>query len=91
MCYYNGIKVTREEYHELKDLEKFLRRFQILALNDQTSEIAAELLKQHFLSHGLLIPDALIAASSLVYDAPLLTKNRRDFRFIERLNLLPYA
>nr|MDQ2686882.1 PIN domain-containing protein [Armatimonadota bacterium] len=42
------------------------------------------------LSHGLLIPDALIAATALVHDIPLLTKNQRDFRFIAGLRLLPY-
>ena len=33
---------------------------------------------------------APIAATALVYDLPLLTKNQRDFRFIPDLKLLPY-
>jgi len=75
---------------ELKNLEKFLQRFQILHISDQTSERAVELLQQYFLSHGLLIPDALISATALVYNEAFITKNQRDFRFINGLNLLPY-
>lgn len=75
---------------ELRDLEKFLNRFQILKITDQISDRAARLLKQYFLSHGLLIADGLIAATALVYNEAFITKNQRDFRFITGLNLLPY-
>jgi predicted nucleic acid-binding protein len=75
---------------ELGDLEKFLRRFQILKITDQISDRAVELLKQYFLSHGLLIAEGLIAATALVHNEALITKNQRDFRFITDLNLLSY-
>lgn len=75
---------------ELKDLEKFLDRYQILKLTEQISDRAVALLAQYFLSHGLLIADGLIAATALVHDGALVTKNQRDFRFIKGLNLLPY-
>jgi predicted nucleic acid-binding protein len=75
---------------ELKDLETFLKRFQLLKITGQISDRAVDLLKQYFLSHGLLIADALIAATALVYDETFITKNQRDFRFITGLNLLPY-
>ncbi|GAB4159030.1 MAG: hypothetical protein Fur0046_38490 [Cyanobacteria bacterium J069] len=51
---------------------------------------ATQLLQDYFLSHGLLIPDALIAATAIEHQIPLLTKNQRDFRFISDLTLLPY-
>jgi len=41
-------------------------------------------------SHGLLIPDALIASTALYLNMDLATKNQRDYRFIENLKLLPY-
>jgi predicted nucleic acid-binding protein len=47
-------------------------------------------LQQYNRSHGLLIADALIAATALSIQAPLLTANRRDFDFIEGLALFPY-
>jgi predicted nucleic acid-binding protein len=75
---------------ELHDLEIFLRRFQLLKITDQISDKAVDLLQQYRLSHGLLIADALIAATALQHGEPLITKNQRDFRFIAGLNLLPY-
>ena len=44
-----------------------------------------------YLSHGLLIPDAVIAATALEHGGTLYTKNVRHFRMIEGLNVVrPY-
>ena len=75
---------------ELKSLEHFLQRFEIISLNEQVSDMAADLLKTYRLSHGLLIADALIAATAVVTDTRLISKNQKDYRFIEELNLLEY-
>lgn len=75
---------------ELKSLEHFLQRFEILTLNEQISDTAADLLKTYRLSHGLLIADALIAATAIVSNTKLISKNQKDYRFIEDLNLLNY-
>jgi hypothetical protein len=75
---------------ELRNLEKFLQRYQLLPLTDLISDYAVTLLKRYFLSHNLLIADALIAATALEYNEPCITKNQRDFRFITGLQLLPY-
>jgi predicted nucleic acid-binding protein len=75
---------------ELRELEKFMRRFQILKITDQISDRAVNLVKKHFLSHGLLIADGLIAATAIIHDENFITKNQRDFRFIADLKLLPY-
>jgi predicted nucleic acid-binding protein len=53
-------------------LEKFLRRFRLLPLANLVSDAAIDLLRQYRLSHGLLIPDALIAATALVFDVPFI-------------------
>jgi predicted nucleic acid-binding protein len=71
-------------------LDMFLRRFQIINLNEAISMTAVDLLRQYRLSHGLLIPDALIASTALYLNTDLATKNQRDYRFIENLKLLPY-
>jgi hypothetical protein len=76
--------------HELSILDKFLNRFQVIKLNESISTIAIDLLKQYRLSHGLLMPDALIASTALSLDINLATKNQRDYRFIENLKLLPF-
>ena len=45
----------------------------------------------YFLSHGLLIPDALIAATALEQGLALYTKNLRHFQVIASLTLIrPY-
>ena len=75
---------------ELHILENFLSRFQILALNEQTSSVAVNLMRDYRLSHGLLVADALIAATAISLQLPLLTKNQRDYRFIPALDLLSY-
>jgi predicted nucleic acid-binding protein len=76
---------------ELRSLERFLGRFQIITINEQISDNSISLLKRYRLSHGLLIADSLIAATAIVLDAPLITKNERDFRFVEGLHLLSYS
>jgi predicted nucleic acid-binding protein len=75
---------------ELQVLNRFLSQFQVLTLTSQISDRATRLLQDYFLSHGLLIADALIAATAIENKIPLLSKNQRDFRFIQELNLLAY-
>lgn len=76
--------------NELRSLDRFLERFQIISVSEQISDTAIDLLKQYRLSHGLQIADALIAATAIVTDIQLISKNQRDYRFIEALRLLPY-
>lgn len=75
---------------ELEALDKFLRQFSIFQLNREISTKAEELMRSYYLSHGLLIADALIAATAIENQIPLLSKNQRDYRFISELNLLKY-
>jgi len=75
---------------EKQKLDTFLLRFRIVPLDKAISDKAVELLDLYRLSHGLLIADALIAATALVLGEPFITKNQRDYRFIAGLNLLPY-
>ncbi|MBD2481452.1 type II toxin-antitoxin system VapC family toxin [Planktothrix sp. FACHB-1365] len=75
---------------EQQQLTVFLSSYGILKINESISDQAIELLRQYRLSHGLLIPDALIAATAISFDIPLLTKNQSDYRFITEVNLLPY-
>jgi predicted nucleic acid-binding protein len=75
---------------ELRSLEVFLDRFQRIELDGDISNTAIDLLKRYRLSHGLLIADALIAATAVAHDLELVSKNQRDYSFIENLQLLPY-
>jgi predicted nucleic acid-binding protein len=75
---------------ELLLLNDFLKRFLVIKIGGEVSDMAVNLLKQYRLSHGLLIADALIAATVMVHDAQLASKNQCDYRFIEGLDLLDY-
>ncbi|MGH9948858.1 MAG: type II toxin-antitoxin system VapC family toxin [Pyrinomonadaceae bacterium] len=78
---------NKEHFREIKQL---LNRFDLININDQISILASELIDKYCLSHGLRIPDAVIAATALVLDESLATGNQRDFKFIEGLRLIDY-
>ena len=76
---------------ELRCLRIFLERFEIRGLSATIGETAVELLYQYRLSYGLLLADALIAATALECGETLYTKNVRHFRMITGLTVArPY-
>ena len=75
---------------ESRNTERFLQRFQVLKLTEPVSDTAIDLLRQYRLSHGLAIPDALIAATAIVWNQIFISKNQRDYGFIKGLQLLSY-
>ena len=71
--------------------EQFLRVVRVLPISGTASRVAYHLIQRFYLSHGLLIPDALIAATALDYGVTLYTKNVRHFLMIPGLTILrPY-
>ncbi len=75
---------------EIRYLEQFLERFQILHVDESISLSAISLLKRYRTSHGLVIADAIIAATAITLGCPFISKNQKDFRFIKELRLLTY-
>ncbi len=75
---------------DLRVVERFLRRFHVIHLNERISRTAIDLLHRYRLSHGLLLADSLIAATALTEGIPLVSKNQRDYRFIAGLDFRPY-
>ncbi len=71
----------------LNRINKRLDRFRIALINDDISLIALNILENYQLSHGLAIPDAIIAATALKMNFKLFTYNVKDYKFIERLEL----
>lgn len=82
---YMELVVGCRNNRELAELDTFVSAFQVFSLSQQVSDSALSLLKQYRLSHGLLIPDALIGATAITINANLLSKNQRDFRYIPDL------
>jgi hypothetical protein len=70
---------------EKQVIEKYLTRFPLLPITPATSIRAIELIRSYSNSYGLLLPDALIAATALENDLTILTYNVNDFRFIQNL------
>lgn len=79
---------------ELSLIDRFLNRnrFAVLPVSESASRQAVQILKRYALSHGLGIPDALIAAIVLEADNTLVTGNMRHFDFIDHLRVIrpPY-
>ena len=72
--------------------ERLLKRLNLVGLDARISTRADQLVTHYFLSHSLVVADALIAATVIEYDLPLLSKNQKDYRFLDKagLQLLPY-
>jgi predicted nucleic acid-binding protein len=71
-------------------LKKKLKAYHIIHFNELTSKHAIELIDQFRLSHGLLIPDAIIAATAITFNLKLFTYNLKDFKFIPGIQLYKY-
>ncbi len=72
---------------ELNTINKKLSRFDTLLIDPSITELSLSLLQTYKLSHGLLIPDCLIAATALKAGLPFFTYNVKDFQFIAKLKL----
>lgn len=75
---------------ELSALDKFVGRFDVESMDESITGKGVALLHKYRLSHGLLIADALIAATAIIKGASLATKNRSDYRFIDELKMVSY-
>jgi predicted nucleic acid-binding protein len=59
----------------------------VVPINESISEKATELVKAYSLSHSLYLTDALVAATALHYQQPLISANDKHYRFIPKLTL----
>lgn len=75
---------------ELKDLLQLLNTFETLPLNERIANYAEQLLIAYNLSHNLQLADGLIAATALFYHIELLSRNKKDFSYIDTLQLRTY-
>ena len=72
---------------ELTQTQKFLQDCIVLPVTATASQIAYQLIESFYLSHGLIMADALIAATALEHDLTLYTRNTRHFRMIPELKI----
>ena len=72
---------------ELQRIEKKLRVFRLLNLQQPIFDLATQFIREYRLSKGLLLPDAVIGATAIYYQMPLFTLNRKDFGFLPAITL----
>jgi predicted nucleic acid-binding protein len=70
---------------EMENIQTLITDFTLLPLSPVASLKAYELMLSYSKSHGLAIPDALIAATALVQKLELATDNERHFKMIPDL------
>jgi len=73
--------------NEIKKIQKFTSFFKIAHLTQEISIKATKLIKKYAKSHGLDIPDSLIAATAIINSCELITYNVKDFRYIDGLHI----
>ena len=73
---------TREEPYKV--LQDFVNESTVLGLSDEIVDYTISICK----SHRIKLPDAIIAATTIVHDLALLTRNIADFKNINKLDLL---
>ena len=73
--------------NELDKLNRDVRQFNVALIDDVITETAIQLLKDYKLSHGLALPDAIIAATAVVLQFRLYTYNIKHYKFIAGLSL----
>jgi predicted nucleic acid-binding protein len=77
---------NRQEWERIrKDLNS--RQVRIMPISEVVSDRAMTLVETHFLGHGLLLADALIAATALEHSLTLCSANSKHFRPIQGLSL----
>jgi len=81
-------KVGALNKKELKKINKILSKVQLLETDQDIFDLADKLIDNYALSHNMGIYDAIITATCLVYDLPLWTYNKRDFKFIDGVNIV---
>ncbi|HDL65088.1 MAG TPA: type II toxin-antitoxin system VapC family toxin [Proteobacteria bacterium] len=72
---------------ELSRIKRDIHSIAILQINVDISGKAISLIERYSKSHNLQIPDAIIAATCLIYGIKIHTYNRRDFEYISGLKL----
>ncbi len=72
---------------EMTELQRFFQKCTFLPVTATISQIAYQLVESFYLSHGLIMADALIAATAIEHDLTLYTRNTRHFRMIPELKI----
>lgn len=70
---------------ELSRMKSRIKYYDVIEFDKQVSKLAQKLIENYSLSHGLMIPDAIIGATAVIHEIPLFTYNVKNFRYIPDL------
>lgn len=84
---YLALLAAAEDEDQIARLRRFVQPFAVLSLGPMASSRAAELMVEHGLSSGLQPLDALIAATALAHEIPLVAVDTRPFAGIAGLEV----
>lgn len=72
---------------ELAQMKKKIKYYDVVQIDKAISQKAIDFIESYKLSHGLLIPDAIIGATAIVHQIPIYTYNVKDFDFLPEIIL----
>jgi predicted nucleic acid-binding protein len=72
----------------VKKINRILSQIKLVDIDQSTLNFSDGLIEEYSLKQNMGIYDAIIAATCLVYDLPLWIYNKKDFRFINELELI---
>lgn len=72
---------------ELRYIQQSISQMELIHISDTIGDCFMELMSKYSLSHKLSLPDGFIAATAISEDIQLYTLNKKDFTFIEDLQL----
>lgn len=78
---------------ELNAFKKALStlKISVLQINDIVSTKAMFFVEQYALSHAMELADALIGATSIVYQQPLLTGNEKHYKYLPEIHISKFV
>lgn len=71
---------------EMMTIKNRLQQLMIIQVDQGICETAVDLVEEYAKSHGLQVPDALIAATAIGRQMKLLSYNVKDFKFIKGIH-----
>jgi predicted nucleic acid-binding protein len=79
----NEVLVGVRNKRDLATINKKISDFPMLDIDQEIMDLSTKLLNKYTLSHNMTIYDAIIASVCMIYDLPLRTHNKKDFRFLD--------
>ena len=75
--------------NELQNLRRALHVWnsKILYISEEISIKAMFFVEQHYLSHSIQLPDALIGATAVTYGLPILTGNDKHYKILKGMQI----